>query len=228
MPRSGRTPRRSSSFSARRAAVVAQVGHGGQLHAGVQQRERRPRGRGRRRPPRRRARPGCTAVERGQPAGAAGEHHAGQVVAGEQQRLLDRAGGVDDAAGADLVQRVALPDGHQPVEGAQRRRAREHLHPCLARLRGQLARALVAALGEQPAARLGALVAEHHVGALLGGGESPRSARPRRRRPPARRAWRRRYSVRHSRSGWLRAMLAEARRRGAAPSRRAARSGAAG
>ncbi len=74
------------------------------------------------------------------------------------------------------MQRVALPDRHQAVEGAQRGGAREQLDAGLARPLGQLARVLVAALGEQPAARLGSLVAEHDVGALLGRGH--RGAQP--------------------------------------------------
>ena len=55
-------------------------------------------------------------------------HHARKVVAGKHERLLDCAGGVDLAARADLMERVALPHGDEPVEGAQRRRVREQLH----------------------------------------------------------------------------------------------------
>ena len=98
------------------------------------------------------------------------------------------------------MERVALPHGDEPVEGAQRRRVREQLHARGARLLRQLARMLLPALGEQTAARLGALVRQHDVGAQLAAAiaaDSP--AAP----PPTTRtsACRRRYSVRHSRSG---------------------------
>jgi hypothetical protein len=66
------------------------------------------------------------------------------------------------------VQGVPLPDRHQAVEGAERGGAREDLDPGGPGLLGQLAGALVAALGEQPAAGLGPLVAQHDVGAELG------------------------------------------------------------
>ena len=157
----------------RAGAVAAKVGHRHQLHAGVHQRQRRLEAavadcghHG--------ARAGLHRPERGQPARAARQHHAGQVVAGEQQRLLDRAGGVHVAAGADLMQGAPLPDRHEAVEGAQRRRVREHLHAGLAGPLGQLARVGVAALGEQPPTGLGALVAQHRVGAQLGGGDRRR------------------------------------------------------
>ena len=47
----------------------------------------------------------AVAVEVG--LGGAGEHHAGAVVAVEDQRLLERALGEDDLAGADLPQPLA-------------------------------------------------------------------------------------------------------------------------
>ena len=119
---------------------------------------------------------GLDGVEGGEAARAAGEHHPGKVVADEQQRLLDRPGGVEQAPGPHLVQRVALPDGHEPVEGPQCRGAREHLDARLLGARCQLARMRMAALGQQAPAGLGPLVAEDHVGAQLGGGD--RGAQP--------------------------------------------------
>ena len=166
-PRSTCTPRLIELVEGVARALLAKVGHRGQLHAVVEQRH------GRLEPAvvdrghhgaAARAQP----VERGQAHGAAGEHHARQVVAGEQQRLLDRAGGVDDAPGAHLVERAALPHRHEAVEGAERGRRRQHLHAGLARPGGELARARVTALGEQAPARLRALVGQHHVRAQLG------------------------------------------------------------
>ena len=149
--------------------LLAQVGNADHLDAGLEQRERRVEAAvvdGRHD----RARSRLERVHGDQPPGAAGEHHAREVVAGEEQRLLDRAGRVDLAPGADLMERVALPDRHEAVEGAERGRVVEDLDARLARPLGQLARVAHAALGEQPAARLGALVGEHHVGAQLGRG----------------------------------------------------------
>ena len=48
-----------------------------------------------------------------QPAHARAEHHAGQVVAAEHQRLLDHAGREHDLAGPEAVHGVALVDGHE-------------------------------------------------------------------------------------------------------------------
>ena len=109
------------------------------------------------------------AVEGDEPPHAAGEHHAGQVVAGEDERLLDDAGGEDELARAHLMQGRGLPDGDEAVEGAEHRGGGEELDAGAARLLGQLAGALVAALGQRAAAGLGALVGEHDVGAGLGG-----------------------------------------------------------
>ena len=83
--------------------------------------------------------PGLTPVEGGQAARTAGEHHAGQVVAREHQRLLDGPGGEHVAGGADLVQGVALPHGHQPVEVAQRGAMADDLYPGLAHVGDQCA-----------------------------------------------------------------------------------------
>ena len=135
------------------AGVGAQVGHRDDAHAGGVQRERRVQAAV--------ARGGhdrvaarADAVERGQPDRAAGQHHARQVVVGEHERLLDQPGGGHVPRRADLVQRVALPDGHETVEVAQRGGAREHLHARLAHERGQLAGALVAAFVQERAAGL--------------------------------------------------------------------------
>ena len=70
---------------------------------------------------------GADAVHRGEPPDAAGEHHAGKVVAREHERLLDRAGGEDVALGAHLMEGVLLRDRHQSVEVAERRRAFQDL-----------------------------------------------------------------------------------------------------
>ena len=201
-PRRTRTPRRSSALNAGLEPFAAQVGHRHQLHARVHQRQRRleaavaDRGH-------HGARAGLDRPERGQPARAARQHHAGQVVAGEQQRLLDRAGGVHVAPGADLMQGAPLPDRHEAVEGAQRR-ARSRAPPRRPRGRARPARARGRGRPRRAAARRA---------------RGPRRTAPCRR--PARRrrsradspaapppttstsAWRRRYSVRHSRSGWL-------------------------
>ena len=130
-------------------------------------------------------------------------------------------------AGADLVQRVALPDGDEPVEAAERGGAGEDLDARGARLRDQLGGALVAALVEQPPARHRALVGQHDVGAQLGGGD--------------RRAQARRAAADHEHVGVAAAVLgaplalvlaacaaARAPRRGAAPSRTPATAAAGG
>ena len=48
-----------------------------------------------------------------EPADALGQHHADEVVAGEDERLLGDAGGDDDAVRAELQERVAGRDGDQ-------------------------------------------------------------------------------------------------------------------
>ena len=180
------------------AGVRAQVGDGDDADAGVLQRERgvEPAVAGRGHDG---GVAGLDGVERGEPAGAARQHHAGQVVVGEDERLLERAGRGDVARGADLVQRVALPHGDEPVEEPERGRAAEDLDAGRARLLGQGAGALVAALVQQRAARLDVLVGEHHVRPGLG--RAQRGASPAIPPPITRMSqWRRRYSVRHSRS----------------------------
>ena len=110
---------------------------------------------------------GLDRVERGEPARAAGQHHAGQVVVGEDERLLERPRRRDVARGAHLVERRALPDGDEPVEEAERGSAREDLDAGGADAVGERAGAGVLAFVEQRAARLDVLVAEHDVGAQL-------------------------------------------------------------
>ena len=162
-------------FGLEDGAALAQVRDGDDLDAGGLQRasclEPAIRGGGDHR-----ARPRRDAVERDQPPHAAGEHHAGQVVAREDERLLDDAGGEDELAGADLMQGGGLPDGDEPVEAAQHGGGGEHLDAGGAGLLGQLTRALVAAFGQRAPAGLGALVGQHDVGAGLGGGD--RGAQP--------------------------------------------------
>ena len=80
-------------------------------------------------------------VERGEAQRTAGLHHAGQVVAGEDRRLLDRPGRGHVLRGPHLVEGFALPDRHQPVEEAKSRGAAEDLDPRFAAARGELARA---------------------------------------------------------------------------------------
>ena len=64
------------------------------------------------------------------PADGAGEHHADEVVAGKDERLLDRAGGDHDPLGADPVQDVTCRDGDEiPLVDAERASGREQLVP---------------------------------------------------------------------------------------------------
>ena len=153
--------------------VRSQVGDRGDLHTRLAQRERgieaAVAGRG---DDRGRAR--AYGPELRQAARAAGHHHAGEVVVLEDERLLDRARGRDVALCAHLVQRVALPDRDEPVVEAERGRVRQHLDAGGAGLVGQRTDALVAALGEQRAARLDVVVGEHDVGALAGRGDRGR------------------------------------------------------
>ena len=56
------------------------------------------------------------------------QHHADQVVAGEDERLLDRAGRDDDPLGTDPVEEVAGVDGHEPaLVNRERPGRRQHL-----------------------------------------------------------------------------------------------------
>ena len=114
---------------------------------------------------------GLHRVERGEPARAARQHHAGQVVVGEHERLLERARRRDVPGGTDLVEDVALPDRDEAVVEAERGRAGEDLDARLARPRRERPCPLVAALGEQRAAGLDVVVAQDHVGAELRGAQ---------------------------------------------------------
>ena len=89
-----------------------------------------------------------------------GQHHADEVVAGEDERLLDDPRCDDDAVGAELEQQVAVGDGHEALlEEADRDRGREQLDAgvdgVLPERRG---RADPVAVGEQRAADVVALV----------------------------------------------------------------------
>ncbi len=115
--------------------------------------------------------PGLTPYSAASRRARAREHDAGNVVPFEHERLLDSAGRVHVLAGSDLVQSVALPNGHETVEVTERRRAREDLDAGCADPLGQLAGRLVPTLPQQPAARLGSVVDHNYVGAELGRGE---------------------------------------------------------
>ena len=136
-----------------------------------------------------RALAGLDRVERDQPADAAAQHDAGQVVVLEDERLLHRPGRGDVAARPHLVERVALPDGDDPVEEPQRRSRGEDLDAGLAGAGGEVAGVLVPTLGEQFPAR---------APDPRRRGRRRRRARPRRWRPPGRR---RRRRARRRRSG---------------------------
>ena len=76
-------------------------------------------------------RPGRIDHRSSMPQDGARRHHAREVVAVEQQRLLDRPGGDDDVAGADAVHDVAAVHRHEPaLEDAERARRRDHLDAC--------------------------------------------------------------------------------------------------
>ena len=63
-----------------------------------------------------------------EPANGARQHHADEVVAREDERLLDRARRDDDPPGADAVEHVARVDRHEPaLVDRERTRRREHL-----------------------------------------------------------------------------------------------------
>ena len=115
-------------------------------------------------------------VEARESLGAGAEHHPGEVVALEHQRLLDRAGGGDVALGANLVQGAPAPDGDDPVEEAERRGRRQDLDLGLAQALAQPGDGVAVGSGEQAAAELGAVVDQDDVGSQL--------ARPQRRRHP--------------------------------------------
>ncbi len=113
-----------------------------------------------------RARP--DAVHGTEAAGAAGQHHPGQVVVSEDERLLDGPGRDDVPGGPHLVQRRPLPDGDEAVEEAERDPALDDLDARAAGRGDQLGRARGAPLGQQQPAGHRVLVAEHDVEARLG------------------------------------------------------------
>ena len=88
-----------------------QVGDGAHVDARPLRARARPRSLGRSVSRPRRASPGVTPYSADQPAGAARQHHAGNVVAREHERLLDRAGRVDvlRARGSGAACRPARP-----------------------------------------------------------------------------------------------------------------------
>src|SRR6202035_2006896 len=118
---------RAESFGRRRGRLP-EVGDREHLDAYVAQGERRLHapvgGRGQDRP-----RTRLHAVQRCEPPRTRGEHHAREVVAGEHERLLDRAGGIYVMGRSHLMQGVPLPDGDEPVEMADRRRRGPQLDP---------------------------------------------------------------------------------------------------
>ncbi len=106
-------------------------------------------------------------VEAGETLGAGAEHHPGQVVSLEHQRLLDRARGGDVALGANLMKRAAAPDRDDPVEEAERSRRRKDLDLRLGEALAQPPGGGGAGTGEQAAAQLGAVIDQDDVGAQL-------------------------------------------------------------
>ena len=98
-------------------------------------------------------------------ARAVGQHHADEVVAGEDERLLDDTGRDDDALRADLDERVAVRDRHEAVlEEPDRDRGREELDAGVERSLPELGRARAARpVGEERAADGRALVHEDHA-----------------------------------------------------------------
>ena len=148
----------------------ARVGDGDDLDPGVVERKGRLQTPvGRRRDDGRLAR--TDPVERGESLRARAQHHPGQIVALEHQRLLDRAGGRDVALGSDLVQRALRPDGHDAVEVAERCGRRQHLDPGGANALRQLVDRVGAIAEQRGPAELRAVVGEHHVGPQLGGAQ---------------------------------------------------------
>ncbi len=187
----------ASQLAAELVDLRAQVADGHDLHAQASERRRRSQpavGRGRDH----RAAAGRDRVGLGQPQRSAGQHHAGQVVAGEHQRLLDRAGGEHEPRGANLMQRVALPDRHEPVEAAERRATGDDLDARRSRARGlpTAARPSSASTTSAPARR----------------GRGARRA--------GRRSRHRRRARRRGGGGTRSATRARAARRGACPARR--------
>ena len=105
-----------------------------------------------------------------EPADGAGEHDPDEVVTGEHERLLGDPRGHDHVVGPHLDEEVAAVDGHEAAfVDADRPCRRQHLD---ARVAGALSESArvgdPVGVGEQAAARLGALVHERDVAATLG------------------------------------------------------------
>ena len=94
-----------------------------------------------------------------------GQHHPDEIVAGEDERLLDDPAGDDDAMRPVLEQQVAVGDGNEALlEEADRYRRRQQLDPRLERLPPELGGDVDAVpRDEKPTAGLVALV-DHHDG----------------------------------------------------------------
>ena len=134
----------------------------------------------------------------------------GRSLPGNTQRLLDRAGRVDDRGRARTWCSVSpCQTGTRPSKQPERGRAREHLdarprapaRPARARARGRPRRA-GAPPGSGPSSQstTSAPCSAAAIAALSPAAPPPTTSTS---------AWRRRYSVRHSRSGWLRGEPAE-------------------
>ena len=93
------------------------------------------------------------------------EHHVDEVVAREDERLLDRPCRDDDLPGADPDERVAVRDRDQAgLEDADRDGGHEELHARNDRALPQLGRALVSLpVGEQRSTDVGPFVDEDHA-----------------------------------------------------------------
>ena len=160
---------------------------------------------------------------------AVGEHHADEVVAGEDERLLDDAGRDDDPVQARILTSVSpcatgtKPYSKSPIAIAGARSST----PASQRRLPELGRARVACpVGEQRAADGGALVHEDHAVAARRGRRSPPRAPPDRRRSRGRR--RARGRPRPARCARRSGRASRARPRRGGPSRTAARASAAG
>ncbi len=167
-PCSGSTPLAGRRLQAREASGRRSA-TASDLNARRGQRDRRPHaaiGRGHHH----RAGPGQDAVEADQPAGCTGEHHAGKVVSGKHQRLLNRPRRVQRPPRADSMQRAPLAHQRPPVVKPPRRTRRRGSRP----LRAAPARSAPApARGRPPTAG----------GRRVGGHRRP-ARRRRRTRPP--------------------------------------------
>ncbi len=107
-----------------------------------------------------------------------GEHHADEVVAREDERLLDDPARHDDAPRAELQEQVAVRDGDETLlEEADRDRRGEQLDARVDRALPQPRRGADAVpVGEQRAADVGALVDDNHR--LAAGGSVDRGLEP--------------------------------------------------